>query len=243
MWIRSRDDQWVYAAFDVVLIAASAGGIEALLPLLANLPVAFPAPVVVVQHLPPVSRHVSRLAQVLQRHTHLKVKWAENRERLVPGRVYLAPQDRSTVFDEETGAFLIAGADGGKLERPTADPLFCSAAQVFGSRSLAVVLSGVLSDGADGAAAIALAGGRVLAQTAAEAQFKDMPLAAMQRSRVGLPFDSAALARVIGSLVMSPGAAAWFGIGKAGVGGRLIPRINALPGGGANPIGAVELYA
>ena len=87
---------------------------------------------------------------------------------------------------------------------------------------MAIVLSGVSSDGADGSAAIARAGGRVLTQTAAEAQFSDMPTAAMERSRVGLAFDSTSLARVITNLVMIPGAATWFAIGKAGVCEQLI---------------------
>jgi two-component system, chemotaxis family, protein-glutamate methylesterase/glutaminase len=92
----------------------------------------------------------------------------------------------------------------------------------FGSRTLAVVLSGLLSDGAAGAAMIADAGGRVLAQTASEAQFADMPRAAMRRSRVGLAFESISLAQVICNLVMVPGVAAWFGIGRAGVCARLL---------------------
>lgn len=97
---------------------------------------------------------------------------------------------------------------------PAADPLFSSAAQAFGNRSLAVVLSGVLSDGADGSAMIARAGGRVLAQSASEAQFWDMPSAAMKHSQVGLAFNSISLAQIIANLVMIPGVAAWFAIGK-----------------------------
>lgn len=79
-----------------------------------------------------------------------------------------------------------------------------------------MVLSGALSDGAAGAATVARAGGRVLAQSASEALFADMPKAAMKRSQVGLTFDSIPLAHVIANLVMLPGVAAWFAIGKAG---------------------------
>lgn len=205
-----------YAAFDVVVIAASAGGIAALIPLLRNLPQSFPIPIIVVQHLPSASRHVSRLDQVLRLNTALQVKWAEDGEFPLPGTVYLAPQDRNTILSSKTGAFVVSGA--ASFSKPAADPLFCSAVERFGSRVMAVVLSGMLSDGAEGAAAIARAGGRVLAQTSSEAEFDDMPNAAMKRSRVGLPFDSVSLARIVANLVMIPGVAAWFGIGKAGVG-------------------------
>ena len=214
-----------HAAFDIVVVAASAGGVSALLPLLENLPRSFPIPIVVVQHLPSASRYVSRLDRVLQSRTALRVKWAEDGECLLPGTVYLAPQDCSTVLSTRTGRLVVSEVIGPRAARPTADPLFCSAAEIFGNRAMAVVLSGVLADGAEGSACIARAGGRVLAQTAGEAQFADMPSAAMQRSRVGFAFDSVALARVIANLVITPGAAAWFGIGKIGVGARLLPEI------------------
>ncbi len=81
---------------------------------------------------------------------------------------------------------------------------------------------GVLSDGAAGSAMIAREDGRVLAQSASEALFADMPNAAMRRSQVGLAFDSTSLAQVVCNLMMVPGVAAWFGIGKAGVGATLL---------------------
>ena len=207
-------------------MAASAGGIQALGSLLRNLPSGFSTPIVVVVHLPPASRYVSVLTTVLQLKTSLQVKWAEDGECLLPGTVYVAPQDRSTVIDPETGYLRVSSMEKFRRKVPAADPLFSSAAQAFGSRSLAVVLSGVLSDGAAGSAMIARAGGRVLAQSALEAQFPDMPNAAMRRSQVGLAFDSASLAHVVGNLVMIPGVAAWFAIGKAGVGARLLAAPN-----------------
>ena len=218
----SQPRKALHAAFDVVVIAASAGGIQALLPLLESLPFDFPTPIVVVIHLPPASRYVSQLEKVLQRRTDLHVKWAENQESLQSGTVYLSPQDRITVFDAKTGCLMVIGSENFRVAKPTADPLFESASEAFGSRAMAVVLSGILSDGAVGSASIARAGGRVLAQVSEEAQFADMPIAAMKRSRVGLAFDSVSLARVITNLVMTPGAATWFAIGKAGVCAQLI---------------------
>jgi two-component system chemotaxis response regulator CheB len=209
--------QHAYAAFDVVVVAASAGGIQALVPFLHNLPSGFPAPIVIAVHLPHASEYVSRLVNVLQRSTPLAVKWAEDGECLLRGSVYVAAQDRSTIINAATGCLLVSSP--GKLSKsgPAADPLFSSAAQAFGSRCVGVVLSGVLSDGAAGSAIIASAGGRVLAQSPSEAQFSSMPSAAMERSHVGFAFDSIPLAHVVASLVMDPGVAAWFAIGKSGV--------------------------
>ena len=210
-------EEHVYGAFDVVVVAGSAGGIQAVVPLLQNLPRHFPTPIVLVLHLPPASKYVSRLAHVLQGKTSLEVKWAEDGECLLPGTVYVAPQDRSTAINTETGCLQVSSIQRCSRKLPAADPLFSSAAQAFGSRTLGVVLSGALSDGAAGCAMIARAGGRVLVQSPSEAQFRDMPIAAMKGSQVGFAFDSTPLAHVIASLVMSPGVAAWFAIGKAGV--------------------------
>jgi len=216
MQCSSRRAELSYAAFDMVVVAASAGGVGALISFLENLPSDFSAPIVVVQHLPPGSSYISHLQQVLQRHTRLMVKWAENWEKPEPGTVYIAPQDRNTVLTSR-GLFAVLEAPGVKRAKPLADPLFRSAAELFGSRTLAIVLSGVLTDGAEGSAAIARAGGRVLAQTATEARFADMPKAAMSRSRVGLAFNCCSLGRLVSSLVMVPGVAAWFGVGLSGV--------------------------
>lgn len=149
--------------FDVVVIAGSAGGIHALTALLAALPEDFPAGIVVVQHLPPAARYRSALDRVVQRATKLRVKWAEEGERIHPGAVFLAPQDRHLHVDRDHVLHL---ANGPKINgfRPAADPLFTSVAAYFGARSIAVVLSGILSDGAQGAGNIARQGGRVLVQ-------------------------------------------------------------------------------
>lgn len=211
-----------YAAFDVVVMAASAGGIQALIPLLQNLPTGFPAPIVVAVHLPPASRHESKLVSILRRDTWLDVKWAEDRERLLAGTIYVAPQDHSTIIDTETKCLLVSPVKETRERGPAADPLFFSAALAFKRRTLAVILSGVLSDGAAGASMIARAGGRVLAQSVSEAQFADMPKAAMKLSQVGLAFDSTSLAHVVSSLVMIPGVAEWFAIGRAGAGAQLL---------------------
>jgi len=116
---------------------------------------------------------VSVLPEVLQSKASLKVKWAEDWESPLPRTVYVAPQDRTTLINTVTRCLLVSSMGKFGEKKPTDDPLFISAAQVFKNRTLAVVLSGVLSDGAAGAAMIARAGGRVLAQSAEDDQFCD----------------------------------------------------------------------
>ena len=202
-----------YAAFDVVLVAASAGGLRPLEMFLSGLPFCFPAPVIVVQHLPSRRTYASRLDHVLQRRSKLPVKWAEDGELPRPGVIYLAPQDAVTVIHPGDGSFCTTALPEFGRARPTADPLFRSAAAVFHQRVIAVVLSGTLSDGAEGAWEIARARGRVLAQSYCTAEYADMPRAAMRRTRIGLAFDPCALAHAVVSFVMAPGAAEWFRVG------------------------------
>lgn len=202
-----------YAAFDVVVVAASAGGLRPLELFLSGLPFCFPSPVIVVLHLPSRLTYASRLDEVLQRKTKLQVKWAENGELPRPGVVYLAPQDKVTAIDPHDGSLCTTSKPLAGRAKAAADPLFRSAARVFGERTIAVVLSGSLSDGAAGAWEIARIGGRVLAQSDCTAEYADMPRAAMMRARMGLAFDPCALAHVVVSFVMAPGAAEWFRVG------------------------------
>lgn len=203
-------------ALDIVVIAASAGGVKALLSLLRRLPSWFPIPIVVAQHLPPSSRYISQLATVLQRVTPLTVKWAADGELPKPGTVYVAPQDRGVHIDFGTGRLRVSEPFVSEPYRPAADPLFLSAAKFFGSRTVAVVLSGLLRDGALGAAAIAAAGGRVLTQTAHEAEFPEMPRAALTLSRSGLACDTPTLATLLVEWVTRPEAVTWSRIGEPG---------------------------
>lgn len=201
-----------FAAFDVVVVASSAGGIPALVPFLAGLPDCFSAPVVVAQHLPPAFIFASCLQRVLQRRSVLRVKWAEDGEAPLAGTVYVAPQDKITYLNDSRclSTQRISHVPG---RTPWADSLFRSAAASFGRRALGVVLSGALSDGADGCLRIAQAGGTVLVQSSASSQFPDMPRAAFERCRIGLAFDPSVLAHIAVALVMAPGTADWFRVG------------------------------
>lgn len=161
-------------AFDLIVIAASTGGVKALLTIFADLPADFAVPVAVVLHRS--SQTPSLLAEVLGRRTPLAVRNATAGETPRPGTVYLAPPDHHLTVTSER-AFALS--DGGRINhmRSAADPLFISAAEVYRSRVVAVVLTGGDGDGAAGARAIGLAGGIVIAQDEATSQVFSMPRA------------------------------------------------------------------
>jgi two-component system chemotaxis response regulator CheB len=156
---------------------------EALRVLLAKLPNDFPAAVLIVIHTSPSSP--GYLASVLNRYSRLPVEYAREGEPVLPGRVYLAPADRHLEIISPGTVHL---ADGPKVHfsRPAADRLFITAAQVFGSRVISLVLSGGDSDGSDGAVVVKQAGGLSFVQHPEEAMMPSMPIQAMQKSGADL---------------------------------------------------------
>ncbi len=162
-------------AFELVALAASAGGLTALSRILESLPADFPAPIVVVQHVDP--RHRSLMAEILGKRTALRVKEAEEGERISRGTVYIAPPDRHLLVNAD-GSLSLTQTELVHFVRPSADLLFESAAAGYTNRAIAVVLTGTGSDGAMGVQAIKKMGGTVIVQDSA--QFSGMPTAAIQ---------------------------------------------------------------
>src|SRR5215470_14390418 len=169
------------AAFDIVAIAASAGGLRALTTVLSALVAEFPAAVTVVQHLDP--RHRSLMAELLSRQSCLPVKQAEDGDRLRPGSVYVAPPDRHLLVNAD-GTLSLSRTELVHFLRPSADLLFESVAASFKDRAIAVVLTGTGTDGATGIRAIKKMGGTVVAQDEATSEFFGMPSAAIQTGQV-----------------------------------------------------------
>lgn len=190
------------AAADVVGIAASAGGIEALGVVLGGLRPDFPAAVVVVQHLSP--RHESHLARILGRRTPLGVKWAEDGDRLAPGVVYVAPPDRHVVLHPE-GTLSLTRTERVRHVRPAADVLFPSLAASCNERGVAVVLTGADANGAAGVRHVKAAGGFVIAQDRTTSQFFDMPRAAIQTGCVDLVLPVGEIGPVLDWIVREGG--------------------------------------
>ena len=181
--------------FDIVALAASAGGLTALGRVLAALPEGFPATLVVVQHLDP--RHRSLMAEILSRRTSLRVKQAEDGEQVSLATVYIAPPNWHLLVNP-AGTLSLSQSEVVHFLRPAADVLFASVAASYRERAIAVVLTGTGSDGAMGVQAIKKMGGTVIAQDEATAEFFGMPSAAIRSGSVDfvLPLDEIAPALV-----------------------------------------------
>lgn len=160
---------------DIVAIALSTGGPTALGAVLSALPSDFAAPIVLVQHMP--SMFTRLLAERLNNQTALNVVEATDGAVIMPGTVYVAPGDFHLQVKKGSSRVVTAlTADPPEhSHRPAADVLFRSVAGVFGSRALAMVLTGMGEDGLNGSQAIARAGGRVLVQDEATSVVWEMP--------------------------------------------------------------------
>ncbi|MEH2189231.1 MAG: chemotaxis protein CheB [Nostoc sp.] len=176
------------AAFDIVAIAASAGGLTAIVKVLSTLRAEFPAAIAIVQHLAP--GHPSFMAEILSRRTDITVKQAQEGDSLSPGMAYVAPPNRHLLVNGD-GTLSLSQSELVNFLRPSADLLFESVAATYKDRAIAVVLSGTGSDGAMGVEAIKKMGGTVIVQDAKTAEFSGMPSAAIETGNVDfiLPLD------------------------------------------------------
>ena len=181
--------------FELVVVAASAGGVQALTKLVSDLPDDFGLAVVVVQHLDP--RHRSLLVDILARRSRLPVEQVDDSTMMVPGTVYVAPPG-SHVLVNADGTLSLSHAELVNFVRPSADLLFESAAASFTDKVIAVVLTGTGEDGASGALAVHKMGGTVLAQDEGSSDFFGMPRAAIATGAVDfvLPLEEIAAALV-----------------------------------------------
>ena len=163
--------------FDVVGMAASAGGLSALTKVLSPLPAAFPCAIVIVQHVDPNRR--SLMAEILSRSTRLSVKQAEGGDKIYPGNVYIAPPDQHVLVSPD-GSISLSKTELVHYVRPSADQLFESLASSFKERCLVVVLTGTGEDGNHGVEAVKKVGGMVVVQDEGTSEYFGMPRAAIQ---------------------------------------------------------------
>ncbi len=182
---------------DVVVVGASAGGVEALQTLVAGLPPDLPASVLAVLHLPPGCS--SALVRILDRSGPLPAEPATDGRHLERGRVYVAPPDHHLLIRD--GHLSLSSGPPECGHRPAIDPLFRSAALTHGSRTVGVVLSGTLDDGASGLAAIARHGGAAVVQDPRDARYAGMPMAALATVPDAVIAPVAELAGVVTGLV------------------------------------------
>lgn len=183
---------------DLIVIGASAGGIEALQSLLGALPPDIPAAVLVVLHTS--GRSGSLLPQIMQRATRLKASHPEDKTPVEHGHVYIAPPDYHMLV--QVNRIRVLQGPRENLHRPAIDPLFRSAAVCAGRRVIGVVLTGMLDDGTSGLMVIRAHGGVAIVQDPQTAMFSAMPRNALDQvpdARV-LPLDeiAAELVRLAG---------------------------------------------
>ncbi|MBD2694104.1 chemotaxis protein CheB [Anabaena catenula] len=187
------------AAFDIVAMAASAGGLNALSAVLSTLPADFTAAIAIVQHLAP--RHPSLMADILDRRTELQVKQAEEGDQLTPKTVYLAPPDRHLLVNCD-GTLSLSQSELVHFLRPSADVLFESVADSYKNRAIAVVLTGTGNDGTMGVQAVKKMGGTVIAQDENTAEFFGMPDSAIKSGNVDFILPLNEISPALVSLVM-----------------------------------------
>jgi two-component system chemotaxis response regulator CheB len=185
---------------DIVVIGFSAGGIEPLLQLVADLPSDLPAAVFVVHHFP--AHSVSALPNILARAADLPVRTARDREPVATGRIYAGRPDRHLLL--MPGVVRLTRGPREHGNRPALDPLFRSAARSYGSRVIGVILSGTLDDGTLGLHAIKSAGGLAVIQDPAQAAYPGMPTSAIEHVEVDYVLPAGELGGLISRLVREP---------------------------------------
>lgn len=159
----------------VVVMGASAGGVESLCSVLEAVPAKLSGTIIVAMHLSPIRQ--SALPAILSIAGRLPVRFASDGEKLLKGHVYVAPPGHDVLVGGED--IRLRACDAGQRFRPSIDTLFQSTAYHFAERSVGVVLSGALYDGGVGIRSIHRAGGTALVQAPLDAMCDDMPHAAL----------------------------------------------------------------
>jgi two-component system, chemotaxis family, protein-glutamate methylesterase/glutaminase len=184
----------------IVVVGASAGGVEALAELAASLPNDLPAAVFVVLHLPATG--TSAMPEILHRHGPLPAAAVKDGEPIQPGRIYVAPPDHHVLL--RTGHVHLSRGPREHGHRPAIDPLFRSAAREYSTRVIGLVLSGALDDGTAGLLAIKSRGGIAVVQDPADALYPGMPSNALEHVPVDHVLPAASVGELLARLIADP---------------------------------------
>src|SRR2546421_4483719 len=198
--VEERTDRQEHVYRDVIVVGASAGGVEALGRLASGLPPELPASIFVVLHL--LASGTSVLDSILRRAGSLPATAGVDGERFERGHIYVAPPDQHLLIWDGSVRLSLGPRENG--HRPAIDPLFRSAARAFGPRVIAVVLSGSLDDGAAGMRFVKERGGAAVVQDPADALYEDMPLNAAAASEVDHVVPIARMADLLCGLLEEP---------------------------------------
>lgn len=185
----------------VLVIGSSTGGPQALFKVLGSLPKPFRLPILITQHMPPTFTKI--LAEHVQRQTGFTASEAQDGEEVRPGRVYIAPGGMHMVLAGNASQPVISLNEDAPVNfcRPAVDPLFASAAQIYSSACLALVLTGMGHDGRDGASQVVSHGGTVIAQDEATSVVWGMPGAVTQAGLASYVLPLERIGPAIGTLM------------------------------------------
>src|SRR5262245_5941730 len=168
-------------SFDIVVIGISTGGPHALKRVIPRLPKSFQIPIAIVLHMP--VGYTDLYAQRLEELSQLSVGEAQHREHVKPGKVLIAPAGRHLKFAREAGGAVVAQLDAvpfDTLHRPSVDVLFRSAAEIFEDRVLGIVMTGMGTDGKEGASWIKAKGGTIFTEAERTCVVYGMPRAVFE---------------------------------------------------------------
>ena len=188
------------ATRDIIVIGASAGGLEAMRALIGQLPSNLPAAILFVWHISPDSPSI--LPEILSKSGPLYASHPNDFEKIERGRIYVAPPDHHLVVDR--GYMRLTRGPKENRFRPAVDPLFRSAAEVYGPRVIGVILTGNLDDGTAGLWAVKDRGGLAIVQDPNEALCPSMPRSALQKVQVDYCLPVAEIGHSLARLVTEP---------------------------------------
>jgi two-component system, chemotaxis family, protein-glutamate methylesterase/glutaminase len=184
--------------YGIVVVGTSWGGLAALRELVGALPADLGIPVVLIQHRHKMSDNA--LPTLLQDRTTLRVCEVEDKAPIEGGSVYVAPADYHVLL--EPGYFALSVEEPIRYSRPSIDLTFSSAADVFGARTIGVVLTGANADGAEGLRRIAERGGLTMVQDPATAESPTMPTAALKAVPSSRVLIIGAIGQLIGEMAL-----------------------------------------
>jgi two-component system, chemotaxis family, protein-glutamate methylesterase/glutaminase len=185
------------AQVELICIAASTGGPAAIQKLVAALPRDLSAPIVIVQHMP--AGFTGPFAERLNALSHYTVREARNNDPIKRRHIFIAPAGADTRVAREGGRAVlkVKKGSGDQLHAPSADALFESAAEAFGAKTLALVLTGMGEDGARGAEAVTRTGGHVIAESNESAVVFGMPRSVIERGCASAMLPLSAMPEVL----------------------------------------------
>ena len=184
--------------YKALVIGVSAGGLNALSILLASFTADFPIPIIVTQHRLPAKNDL--LTGILRTITQLKVRKAEDKDNIEPGYIYLAPPDYHLLIENDKTISLSCD-EKVNFARPSIDVMFKSAASVWGSDLIGVILTGSSSDGSLGMVQIKKSGGMTIAEDPETAEYSMMPQSAINIGSIDQVLSLSKIGEFINDLV------------------------------------------